>query len=147
MSKNQGVRVGEVSYGRGVFATRAFSKGELVAVVKGKVIDDADYSSDYCMDLGGTLSLEPDAPFRYLNHSCQPNSQLFIIPPERPDEDETPGMILEAIRVIRLGQELTIDYGWPADCAIPCYCQSKKCRGWVVAREELHLVPKPDAGR
>jgi hypothetical protein len=65
MSKKLGVRVGDVPYGRGVFATQSFSKGELVSVVEGQVIDDADYSSDYCMDLGGTLSLEPGSPRRH----------------------------------------------------------------------------------
>ncbi len=147
MTQKSGVRVGEVSYGRGVFATRSFSKGDLVTVVKGKVIDDADYSSDYCMDLGGTLSLEPAAPFRYLNHCCEPNAQLFIVPPERPEDDPVPVMILEAIRTIRPGQEMTIDYGWPADCAIPCHCQSTKCRGWIVAKEELHEVLAQQPGR
>jgi SET domain-containing protein len=147
MSKNLGVRVGEVPYGLGVFATRMFFKGELIGLVEGEVIDDADYSSDYCMDLGGTLSLEPIAPFRYLNHSCEPNSRLFIIPPERPEGEDNPGMILEAVRSVRPGEELTIDYGWPAECAIPCHCQSRHCRGWIVAREEAHLVPKPDAAR
>jgi hypothetical protein len=147
MSKNLGVRVGEVPYGRGVFAMRSYIRGEIVALIEGEVIDDAEYSSDYCMDLGGTLSLEPDAPFRFLNHSCEPNSQLFIVPAERPDAGEYPSMILEATRTIAPGEELTIDYGWPADCAIPCFCQSRRCRGWIVDREEMHLIPKPDAAR
>lgn len=142
MSKKIGVRVGDVPYGRGVFATRMFSKGEFVTVVEGEVIDDADYSSDYCMDLGGALSLEPNAPFRYLNHSCEPNAQLFVVPPERPDDEPIPIMILEAIRTIRPGQEVTIDYAWPAEHAIPCHCQSDNCRGWIVDREERHLIPK-----
>ena len=141
MSHNPGVCVGEVAYGRGVFATRPFRKGELVGVIQGDIIDDEDYSSDYCMDLGGTLSLEPRGPFRYLNHSCEPNAQLFIVPPERPDED--PVLILEATRTIRPGQELTIDYAWPAEYAVPCQCQSISCRGWIVARDEQHLIPVP----
>jgi hypothetical protein len=140
MSKKPGVRVGEVSYGRGVFATRLFSKGEFVGVVEGQIIDDADYSSDYCMDLGGTLSLEPGPPYRYVNHSCEPNAQLFIVPPERPDDDPVPLMIMEATRTIRPGDEVTIDYGWPAEWAIPCQCRAVGCRGWVVAKEELHEV-------
>lgn len=141
MSNNPGVRVGEVPYGRGVFATRSFCRGELVGVIHGDIIDDEDYSSDYCMDLGGTLSLEPRAPFRYVNHSCEPNSQLFIVPPERPGED--PVLILEATRTIPPGQELTIDYAWPAEYAVPCQCQSARCRGWIVARDEQHLIPVP----
>jgi hypothetical protein len=147
MSKYLGVRVGEVPYGLGVFATRAFFRGERIAVLQGEVIDDADYSSDYCMDLGGTLSLEPDPPFRYMNHSCEPNAKLFILPAERPEAGEYPRLILEAVRTIPPGQELTIDYAWPADGAVPCHCQSLYCRGWIVSREEAHLVQKLDAGR
>src|SRR5688572_178694 len=142
MSRNLGVRVGEVPYGRGVFATRAYFKGELIALIEGEVIDDADYSSDYCMDLGGTLSLEPGAPFRFINHSCDPNSRLFIIPAERPEAGESPSLILEAVRTIRPGEELTIDYAWPAEFAVPCQCQSRHCRGWIVASEEAHLIQK-----
>ena len=149
MSNRQGVRVGRVPYGRGVFATRTFSKGELVAVIGGEVIDDADYSSDYCMDLGGTLSLEPAAPFRYLNHSCEPNAQLFLVPPERPEDDPLPLMILEALRTIRPGDQVMIDYSWPAEHAIVCHCQSDKCRGWIVARDQLKELHarQPDPAR
>jgi hypothetical protein len=142
MSRNLGVRVGEGPYGRGVFATRAFWRGELIGLVEGEVIDDDDYSSDYCMDLGGKLSMEPAAPFCYVNHSCEPNAQLFIIPPERPDAGEYPNLILEAVRSIYPGQELTIDYAWPADGAVPCHCQSRNCRGWIVSREDAHLLQK-----
>ncbi len=149
MSNRLGVRVGRVPYGRGVFATRTFSRGELVAVIAGEVIDDADYSSDYCMDLGGTLSLEPGAPFRYINHSCEPNAQLFLVPPERPDDDPVPVMILEAVRTIRPGDQVTIDYAWPAEHAIACHCRSSKCRGWIVDRDQLQelLDREPDPAR
>lgn len=140
MSKKKNVRVGQVSYGRGVFASRKFSKGELIGVILGEVIDDEDYSSDYCMDLGGTLSLEPGAPFRYMNHSCEPNAQLFLVPPERPEMDPVPVMIVEAKRKIYSGDEITIDYAWAADHAIPCQCQSDKCRGWIVDRNQLDEI-------
>jgi len=146
MSKNPGVRVGRVSYGRGVFASRKFSKGELLGVILGDVIDDEDYSSDYCMDLGGTLSLEPGPPFRYLNHCCEPNAQLFLVPPERPEDDLVPVMIVEARRTIRPGDEITIDYAWPSEHAIPCQCQSDNCRGWIVAREEVDQIPRQETG-
>jgi uncharacterized protein len=146
MSKNPGVRVGRVPYGRGVFAARTFSKGEFLGVILGEVIDDDDYSSDYCMDLGGSLSLEPEPPFRYINHSCQPNAELFIVPPERPDDDPSPIMILEARRTIRPGDEITIDYAWGAEHAIPCHCKSDNCRGWIVAKDERHLIRPEEIG-
>jgi len=144
MTQNPGVRVGQVSYGRGVFSTRQFSAGEIVGVIPGDVIDDEDYSSDYCMDLGGSLSLEPSGPFRYINHACQPNAGLFIIAPARPDEN--PVIIVEACRRIRPGEEITIDYAWAAEHAIPCRCQSEDCRGWIVAKHEIHLLKTDPIG-
>ncbi len=140
MSKSSGVRVGTLSYGKGVFAERSFSKGDLITVIEGEVIDDADYSSDYCMDLGGTLSLEPKTPFRFLNHGCEPNAALYIVPSEDSKEEEIPVIILEARRKIRKEDQITIDYGWPADHAIPCLCQSKSCRGWIVDKDQLEEV-------
>jgi hypothetical protein len=94
------------------------------------------------MDLGGTLTLEPRAPFRYLNHSCSPNCELFMY-----DDAEYPQlaqrMFLQAIAHIEPGDELTIDYAWPADTAIPCDCGSPNCRGWIVDPVEMHLLPEP----
>lgn len=133
--------VGEVSYGRALFALRAFGRGECITVVRGTVLDDPDYGSDYCIDLGDDLSLEPSAPYCYLNHSCTPNCSLYL-------DDTTPSgrkrkrplVVLEALRPIRAGQELTIDYAWPADSAIPCACRSRRCRGWIVDADELEHI-------
>jgi SET domain-containing protein len=47
---------------------------------------------------------------------------------------------LVALRDIRPDEQLTIDYAWPADSAIPCGCDSPNCRGWVVDADERHLV-------
>jgi hypothetical protein len=53
-----------------------------------------------------------------------------------------PRVAVETLRSIVAGEELTIDYGWPAEQAIPCGCGAEDCRGWVVAEEELHRLPK-----
>lgn len=134
-----GVEIAQAAYGLGLFASGWFEPGDVVGQVQGAVIDDPDYSSDYCIDLGDCLSLEPAAPFRYLNHSCEPNCVIYII---EDDEEETPRgespvVLVEATRRIRPGDELTIDYAWPADAAIPCGCSSRRCRGWIVSDEEL----------
>lgn len=133
--------VGEVSYGRALFALRAFDRDEVITVVRGEVIEDPEYGSDYCIDLGGSLSLEPAAPYCYLNHSCTPNCCLSL-------DDETPTgrlrkrpqVVLQALKPIRPGQQLTIDYAWPAECAIPCACRSRRCRGWIVDADELKRI-------
>ncbi len=56
------------------------------------------------------------------------------------EDDEDAEIWVEAIRDILPGEELTIDYSWPADRAMRCLCGSPNCRGWVVDPAELHLV-------
>jgi hypothetical protein len=106
--------------------------------VEGTLVFDPGYESDYCMDLGDEVALEPQAPFRFLNHSCQPNCALVRQEYGEAEESGEPDELwVECVADVEPGQELTIDYGWPADAAIPCGCDSPSCRGWVVAQEEL----------
>ena len=129
------VRIGRTPLGRGLFARRRFRPQQVIGVVRGQVIDDPGYSSDYCIELNEGRGLEPAAPFRYLNHSCEPNCELFFWEPEEPAPLDR--LWLQALRPIEPGEELTIDYAWPADAAIPCGCGAADCRGWIVAAEEL----------
>ncbi len=122
--------------GKGVFASRSFRKGQVVGLITGNVFSDTEYGSSYCIDLGNHRSLEPIEPFRFLNHSCEPNCQMFTVN----DEDES--LQLCALRTIRPGEQLLIDYAWPADSAIECLCGTHSCRGWIVCPTELHLVKK-----
>ncbi len=139
---SRAVRVGDASCGQGVFARRRFRAAEPVAEIQGEVISDPDYWSAYCIELGDGAVLEPAAPFRFLNHSCQPNCELV----DHTRWDDQTGVLhhitrLKTITPIEPGEELTIDYAWPACCAIPCLCGSENCRGWVVAQGELDQVP------
>ncbi len=60
-------------------------------------------------------------------------------------EDDTDAEIwVESTRDILPGEELTIDYAWPADRASKCLCGSESCRGWIVAPEELHELLEPE---
>lgn len=137
------VRVADTECGFGVFAKRDFPEAAIVGEITGEIIVDAEYGSDYCLHLGGPRHLEPSAPFRFLNHSCEPNCEFdwFVAPGEIPG-DKKPRMrvFVSTIEEIREGEQLTIDYNWPADVAIPCLCGTESCRGWVVCPEELHLV-------
>jgi hypothetical protein len=135
------VRTGKVSFGKGVFAKRDIPKGTIIGRVEGQIIDDPDYATSYCIDLGGSLSLEPRAPFRFLNHCCTPNSTLCIAEVVYPDGTPAPSEItVEALLDIPEGAELTIDYHWSAQGAVKCLCGSPQCRGWIVSAEELHKV-------
>jgi hypothetical protein len=123
--------------GRALFATFAFEAEELLGEVVGTIIDDPDYSSDYSVDLGRSAVLEPAEPFRFLNHSCEPNCELIRWQYRRFNKRRYYRVWLQTLRTIAAGEELTIDYCWPASAAIPCSCQSSKCRGWIVNPEEL----------
>lgn len=140
---NPWVMVGKVTFGKGVFAKRAIPKGTDIGQMTGKVIEDPEYSSAYCVDLGDSLSLEPRAPFRYLNHRCEPNCSLHLLSVEYEDGSPAPSEVhIEALCDIPEGTELTIDYQWSADGAIKCLCGADQCRGWVVAAEELPQLLK-----
>jgi hypothetical protein len=124
--------------GLGVFSRRFYSDGELIGEILGTVIASPDHTSAYCYSMGDERSLEPDAPFKYLNHSCQPNA-LF----ECHDIKVAKGGAVErrvfvlAFDFIRPGEEITIDYRWPAAMAIRCRCGSANCRGWVIDKDDL----------
>jgi len=125
------IRVGDSPNGLGVFATRELNVREVVGELAGTVIEGADYESDYCIELDSQSSFEPSEPFRFMNHSCDPNCELAS------DIEDPTEIWVEVIRNIPPDEELTIDYGWPANDAIACNCGSPKCRGWVVAANQL----------
>ena len=61
--------------------------------------------------------------FRFINHSCQPNT-FFRCTPERAE--------VYALRDIRRGEELTVDYGESQhDGKLPCRCGAARCRGYI----------------
>ncbi|MEO8223850.1 MAG: SET domain-containing protein-lysine N-methyltransferase [Gammaproteobacteria bacterium] len=61
--------------------------------------------------------------FRYINHCCQPNT-FTRLTSERAE--------FYALRRIRAGEELTVDYGLSHhDGHLRCRCGSARCRGWI----------------
>ena len=76
------IRVRETNMGKGVFARQRFRKGQIVGEATGKIIISDDYDSRHCVELSNDQVLEPAAPFRYLNHSCEPNCELFSWEPD-----------------------------------------------------------------
>ena len=127
--------------GQGVFAERWFALAAIVGEVDGEVIDDIDYGSRYCMDMGDSRCLEPSPPFRYMNHSCAPNCMLQWHDIDQPDgSPPRRRMFVLAIRRIARGEELSINYCWPAHMAIRCRCGAENCRAWIVCRRDLAAV-------
>ena len=93
------------------------------------------------MELGDHSALEPAAPFRFLNHSCHPNCALLELDCENRAEGAELWLLVES--AIAPGEQMTIDYGWPAESATPCSCGCPDCRHWIVAAEELDQVAAP----
>ncbi len=133
------VRVDETPVGRGVFARRKLKAGMVLGEIQGEIFPVEPEDPSYCMELPSGRVLEPTAPLRFLNHSCDPNCELFYWFDEDGSLQED-RLWLQTIRSINAGDELLIDYCWPADAAIPCRCGVPGCRGWIVDPEELHLL-------
>jgi uncharacterized protein len=130
--------------GRGLFARKLFRKSQAIGHMSGKLITNDDYDPDYVVDMGELGVLEPNAPFRYLNHSCEPNCELLEWQPKKTPQ---PQIWVHALRTVRPSEQLTIDYGWPAESAIPCLCGSATCRGWIVDEAELERVRRRERSR
>jgi SET domain-containing protein len=68
-------------------------------------------------------------PARYINHSCAPNCEAFIIR----------GRIwIYSLREIKAGEELTYNYGFDADTwdEHPCRCGFDRCVGFIVEEKQ-----------
>lgn len=139
------VRVAASPCGLGVFSLRSLKAHERIGPIDGTIMADPDYESDYCMELGKDLALEPEGPFRYLNHSCHPNCTLVEIEVEYANGTVVPELWVEMEADVRPGEQLTIDYAWPARVAIPCNCGAPDCRGWIVSAEDLDRVLRSKA--
>lgn len=132
------VEVRESRIGQGVFVLDDFEPGECLGKVEGEVSTDSEAITQYSAEYTGDSVIEIAPPFRYLNHSCNPNCQLE-------QDDDVGGLVVVVLRPMRVGEEATIDYGWLAEDAIPCFCGEPNCRGWVVSEEEAAKITIPPA--
>jgi uncharacterized protein len=135
-----GISVRKTVMGRGVFATQKFRKNQVIGRMHGTVIPGEDYDPNYVVDLGKWGVLDPHAPFRYMNHCCSPNAALIEYASETPKT--APTMWVEALRTIQVGEQISIDYSWPLDAAIPCLCGDANCRGWVVSEVDAKKLKR-----
>lgn len=136
-------------HGRGVFALAAITRGERVVEYKGKRITDeeadrrypdTDESKPYhtflfSIEDGMVIDGNRDAnSARWINHGCAPNCE---------SSEEDGQVFIEAIRDIRVGEELTYDYN--IILAEPhnafnkrrffCACGAKRCRGTMLGKK------------
>jgi len=136
----RGLRIGRSPVGKAVFATRRIFDGTCIGEIEGEVISDDEYRSRYAFDLEHGAQLEPAPPFRFVNHSCEPNCAFDLIGVDHMDQPKSSTvrkLMIFAINDIESGDELTIDYNWPASFAIRCNCKAPSCRGWIVDKKSL----------
>jgi SET domain-containing protein len=139
-------------HGNGVFAVEAIAKGEHVIEYKGTLMTDADADKMYGDggETGHTFLFTLNDEYiidanrkgntaRWINHSCDPNCQALIDESDSGDPRKDK-VVIEAIRKIKPGEELTYDYGIVLDMphtarlkkVWACRCGSPKCIGTML---------------
>lgn len=112
--------------GKGIFAGEDVKKGEIIQYIKGKPIrkviksqQDSKRTANW-IGAGRNIWMKTNGtPFRYINHSCNPNAAL------------TGKKTLIAMENIRAGEEICFDYSMTdvdSYYHITCNCGEKNCR-------------------
>jgi hypothetical protein len=103
--------------GTGLFTTRAFAVGELIGEVP---LGPPGPQTKHSL-LVGLEHCDVEAPWRFLNHACRPNTILLIEPPR---------VRLMAAENLPASSELTMDYGkLPEKISVSFGCLCASCRG------------------
>lgn len=144
MSSEKNLAVQAVRNGRGIVALKAYAPGATVCQIKGKVVSaeavwgywDIDarrgencfrYDADHYLDPEGEIGA-------YANHSCNPNTGIVKTGRR---------LLLQAIRPIAAGDEITHDYstllGADDVWTMKCNCGEAGCR--KVVRNFSKLPP------
>lgn len=136
--------VSSAIHGYGVVTTRAFCRGETVCFGDGVLYSaDDDFDDTYALIFDGRdgedVLWDLVDQTRWLNHSCDPNSEV-----RSHWEGDRPIVWWVALRDIAPGEELTYDYGFVADVAEPCACGAASCRGLIVDPEPAQLARLPE---
>jgi SET domain-containing protein len=124
--------------GLGFFAKESINKGEIVAIKAGHIIDKATLNAnrhivlDSEMGLADGLYLAPlttdEMPksMVYMNHGCSPNAGF------------AGNVVIVAIRDIRVGEEITVDYAMhmaDPEYLMNCNCGYENCRGKITGND------------
>ena len=122
----EGVVVKRSSAGLGLFATRAFKKGERIIEFFGRVFSKADEykrRSQYLFEINSRKTIDGSSRenfARYINYSHKPNCEPNIVK----------GRVwIDAIKNIKTGEELSYDYGdeFFEEHIKPYGCRCRKC--------------------
>jgi len=147
-------------HGNGVFAVTDIPKGVEIIEYRGRLRTHAQIDRDYAdtTDTGHTFLFTLNDRYvidanvdgniaRWINHSCKPNCQAVIEENEGGDPRKD-RVLIETIRPLRAGDELTYDYGIDLGERLTprlkriwaCRCGAPRCIGTM-------LKPKRKASR
>lgn len=118
--------------GKGVFAAKAFSRGDLLVIWSGELVSGDDlkqlspqqrvFSLQVDDDLHQVTPIHAVTVGDFINHSCAPNAGL------------ADAISLVALRDIGPGEEICFDYATSNSnpySEFPCRCGHSACRGFV----------------
>ena len=147
-------------HGTGVFAARKIKAGDDVVQYEGRLITHA-YADKHYGDGGETghtflFTLNDryiiDANVggtdaRWINHSCDPNCQAVLYEDDK-GRKKKDRVVIEALRDIARGEELTYDYGITLEVRQTprlkkiweCRCGSPKCTGTMLKSKRRAAV-------
>ena len=118
--------------GYGVFATRKWRAGSVIADVDGVLWRAKEKRDDrYSLILEDGIFFDMVDQTRWINHSCEPN----VIVEAGVSRLGNGWAQLQALRDIEVGEELFYDYALPAELKERCHCGARTCRGWIVERQ------------
>jgi len=162
--RQEDVSVGESRiHGQGVFAKKAFLKGDLVLEIddSASVLDrerltpEQEVFIDVFFTVEGKQKItEMKSPEKFINHSCDPNTYVLT-------DMERGVRQVWALRNIPIGGELTWDYAiniWEEWIGpVPCNCGAANCRRTIrgnyftlpreIQRRYLPLLDQPFKNR
>jgi len=132
-------KLGDNHLGKAVFSNRKFKIGDVITQFKGSIVSKNNLplnplvgENDRYMQISEDMFLGPSFEMDdYINHSCDPNAGVLF---------KKFGVILIAIKPIKIGDEITWDYSttiyndsWQMTCA----CKTSSCRSIVKEFKEL----------
>lgn len=138
-------------HGQGVFATAPIKAGEDVVQYKGQLRTHTEVDDEYGgQDTGHTFLFILNDTYvidgnnggnvaRWINHGCAPNCKAFVIGHES-DDPAKDRVVIEALRDIAPGEELTYDYDIQVEGPITakdrklwaCRCGAPNCSGTML---------------
>ncbi len=142
-------------HGNGVFAAEAIAKGERIIRYRGKLRrhDEVDAAYGDVPETGHTFLFTLNDKYvidanidgndaRWINHSCDPNCEAVHVE-HASGKRRKEKIVIDALRDIEAGEELTYNYGIVLDEAHTaklkklwaCHCGSKKCTGTMLQRK------------